>query len=146
MKSPNQKRKKLFKNDYILLPFDRNFFLSISFCHHNNMKNCQFCHNRKRSYHSFSRRQMFPTSLPFLSFLMLSNQDKSLVEFPSLLITEKICQNFRFFILPIPGGCLEDTQRTIYSATTLLERFEKSGLRNLVREKWFSRKKGGFIL
>ena len=43
---------------------------------------------------------------------------------------------------------------TIYSATTFLERcrkvvqeiwFKKSGSRNLVREKWLTRKKGGFI-
>ena len=43
---------------------------------------------------------------------------------------------------------------TIYSATTFLESyrkvvreiwFEKSGSRNLVREKWLTRKKGGFI-
>ena len=44
---------------------------------------------------------------------------------------------------------------TIYSATTFLEScrkvvgekwLEKSGSRNLVREKWLTRKKGGFIL
>ena len=43
---------------------------------------------------------------------------------------------------------------TIYSATSFLEKcrkvvreiwFEKSGSRNLVREKWLTRKKGGFI-
>ena len=45
-------------------------------------------------------------------------------------------------------------QWTIYSATTFLEKFrkvvreiwfEKSGSRNLVREKWLTKKKGGFI-
>jgi hypothetical protein len=45
-------------------------------------------------------------------------------------------------------------QGTIYSATSFLEKcikvvreiwFEKSGSRNLVREKWLTRKKGGFI-
>ena len=44
---------------------------------------------------------------------------------------------------------------TIYSATTFLERCrivvrekwsEKSGSKNLVGEKWWTRKKGGFIL
>ena len=49
----------------------------------------------------------------------------------------------------------ERTHWTIYSATTFLEScrklirekcFEKSGSRNLVREKWLTRKKGGFIL
>ena len=43
---------------------------------------------------------------------------------------------------------------TIYSETSFLEKcrkvvreiwFEKSGSRNLVREKWLTRKKGGFI-
>ena len=43
---------------------------------------------------------------------------------------------------------------TIYSATSFLEKcrkvvreiwFEKSGSRNLVREKWLTRKKDGFI-
>jgi hypothetical protein len=33
---------------------------------------------------------MFPPSLPFLSLLMLSNQGKSLVEFPSLIITKNL--------------------------------------------------------
>ena len=46
------------------------------------------------------------------------------------------------------------TVGTIYSATTFLEWcrkvvreiwFEKSGSRNLVQEKWLTRKKGGFI-
>ena len=138
MKSPNQKRKKLFKNDYILLPFDRNFFLSISFCHHNNMKNCQFCHNRKRSYHSFSRRQMFPTSLPFLSFLMLSNQDKSLVEFPSLLITEKNLPEFSVLYPAntwrMPGGYPEDHLFCNHSSRKVREKwFEKSGSRKVVQ-------------
>ena len=43
---------------------------------------------------------------------------------------------------------------TIYSATSFLEKcrkvvreiwFEKSGSRNLVREKWLTRKKGGHV-
>ena len=46
-------------------------------------------------------------------------------------------------------------QSPIYSATTFLEKcrkvvqekwFEKSGSRNLVREKWLTRKQGGHIL
>ena len=51
--------------------------------------------------------------------------------------------------------CSYYTHWTIYSATTFLEKcrkvvweiwFEKSGSRNLVWEKWLTRKKGGFIL
>ena len=49
---------------------------------------------------------------------------------------------------------LVNLQGTIYSATSFLEKcrkvvreiwFEKSGSRNLVREKWLTRKKGDFI-
>ena len=47
------------------------------------------------------------------------------------------------------------SQWTIYSATSFLEScrkvvqeksFKKSGSRNLVREKWLTRKRGGFVL
>ena len=58
---------------------------------------------RRFMYHSFSRRQMFPPSLPFLSLLMLSNQDKSLAEFPYLIITKNLPE----FLVLYPANTVE---------------------------------------
>ena len=73
---------------------------------------------------------------------------------PSSKENFKICPIFYPFIVSSFRVQWPYKQWTIYSATTFLEKcrkvvreiwLEKSGSRILVREKWLTRKKGGFI-